>query len=82
MPGTVFPAEQADNLPLPEDYLIRGQIWSQWYFPQDWFAREHDEEDRYLELASTIKSRTERVLHLGYHLATVSSSCSCPMCFY
>ncbi|KAF2676676.1 hypothetical protein K458DRAFT_396712 [Lentithecium fluviatile CBS 122367] len=68
--GTVFPTEQVDNLPLPEDYLIRGQIWSQWYFPDNWFAREHDEEDRYLELASTIKSRTERVLHLGHHLAT------------
>jgi hypothetical protein len=77
MPGTIFPTEQADNLPLPEDYLIRGQIWSQWYFPQDWFAREHDEEDRYLELASTIKSRTERVLHLGHHLTTVSSSYIC-----
>jgi hypothetical protein len=73
MPGTVFPTEQADNLPLPEDYLIRGQIWCQYYFPESWFAREHDEEDRYLELASTIKARTERVLHLGQHLATVSA---------
>lgn len=72
MPGAVFPADQADNLPLPEDYLMRGQIWSQSYFPENWFAREHDEEDRYLELASTIKSRTERVLHLGYRLSTVS----------
>jgi hypothetical protein len=69
-PGSIFPAERADNLPLPEDYQIRGQIWSQWYFPENWFAREHDEEDRYLELASTIKSRTERILHLGYHLST------------
>ncbi|PSN74078.1 hypothetical protein BS50DRAFT_627446 [Corynespora cassiicola Philippines] len=71
MPGNVFPTDQVDNLPLPEDYLIRGQMWSQWYFPVDWFAREHDEEDRYLELASTIKSRTERILHLGYELSTL-----------
>jgi hypothetical protein len=70
MPGPVFPTDQTDAQPLPEDYLIRGQIWSQWYFPEDWFAREHDEEERYLELASTIKSRTERILHLGYHVAT------------
>ncbi|KAF1961918.1 hypothetical protein CC80DRAFT_199924 [Byssothecium circinans] len=70
MPGNVFPTNQADDLPLPEDYLMRGQIWSQWFFPETWFAREHDEEDRYLELASTIKARTERVLHLGYHLST------------
>ncbi|KAL5423574.1 hypothetical protein PMIN04_003839 [Paraphaeosphaeria minitans] len=70
LPGPVFPADQADSLPLPEDYLIRGQIWSQWYFPEGWFKREHDEEDRSLELASTVKLRTDRVLHLGYELAT------------
>jgi hypothetical protein len=73
LPGPVFPSEQADNLPLPEDYQIRGQLWSQWYFPENWFSREHDEEDRYLELASTIKARTERILHLGYHISTVGS---------
>ncbi|KAF2715133.1 hypothetical protein K504DRAFT_367840 [Pleomassaria siparia CBS 279.74] len=70
MSSPVFPSDRADNLPLPEDYLIRGQTWSQWYFPENWFMREHDEEDRYLELASTINSRTERILHLGYHLST------------
>ncbi|KAF2864714.1 hypothetical protein BDV95DRAFT_508584 [Massariosphaeria phaeospora] len=70
MPGPVFPIDQSDNLPLPEDYLVRGQLWSQWYFPKSWFAREHDEEDRYLELASTIRSRTERILHLGYQIST------------
>ncbi|KAL5371330.1 hypothetical protein DPSP01_014338 [Paraphaeosphaeria sporulosa] len=70
LPGPIFPADRADSLPLPEDYLIRGQIWSQWYFPEEWFKREHDE-DRSLELASTVKLRTERVLQLGYALATV-----------
>jgi hypothetical protein len=74
MTAPVFPVDRSDNLPLPEDYLMRGQIWSQRYFPENWFMREHDEEDRYLELASTIKSRTERILHLGYHLSTVSHS--------
>ncbi|KAJ4298131.1 hypothetical protein N0V90_006030 [Kalmusia sp. IMI 367209] len=72
LPGPVFPTDQADSLPLPEDYLIRGQIWSQWYFPEDWFNREHDEEDRQMELASTVRLRTERVLRLGFELATVS----------
>ncbi|CAI6334507.1 unnamed protein product [Periconia digitata] len=70
MSGAVFPTDQVDALPLPEDYHVRGQIWSQWYFPETWFAREHDEEDRYLELASTSRARTERVLHLGYRLST------------
>ncbi|CAO2651489.1 Nn.00g040590.m01.CDS01 [Neocucurbitaria sp. VM-36] len=71
----VFPedGERADELPLPEDYLVRGLIWAHEYFPKKWFEREHDEEERYLELASTVKSRMERVLRLGYQLST----CNC-----
>ncbi|KAL5370761.1 hypothetical protein PMIN04_013144 [Paraphaeosphaeria minitans] len=66
--GPVFPEDQADSLPLPENFF-RGQIWSQWYLPDGWFEREHDEQDRSQEFASTVKLRTERVLHLGYELA-------------
>jgi hypothetical protein len=71
----VFPSdgERSDELPLPEDYLVRGLIWAHDYFPKKWFEREHDEEERYLELASTVKSRMERVLRLGHKLSTVSS---------
>lgn len=67
----VFPGvgERTDELPLPEDYLVRGLIWAQAYFPKKWFEREHDEEERYLELASTVKCRIERVLRLGFQLA-------------
>jgi hypothetical protein len=70
----VFPndGERSDELPLPEDYLVRGLIWAHNYFPKKWFEREHDEEERYLELASTVKSRMERVLRLGHKLASVS----------
>jgi hypothetical protein len=59
----VFPAqgERGDELPLPEDYLVRGLIWSQDYFPKKWFEREHDEEERYLELASTVKNRVSNI---------------------
>lgn len=68
----VFPGdgERGDELPLPEDYLVRGLIWAQDYFPTKWFEREHDEEERYLELPSTVKSRMERVLRLGFQLST------------
>jgi hypothetical protein len=70
---TVFPndGERSDELPLPEDYLVRGLIWAHNYFPKKWFEREHDEEERYLELASTVKSRMGRVLRLGHKLSTV-----------
>lgn len=73
---SIFPddheARERDELPLPEDWLIRGLVWSQEYLPTNWLERERDEEERYLELASTAKSRTERVLRLGYRLSTVS----------
>jgi hypothetical protein len=71
----VFPndGEKSDELPLPEDYLIRGLIWAHHYFPKKWFEREHDEEERYLEMASTVKSRMQRVLRLGHKLSTVSA---------
>jgi hypothetical protein len=70
----VFPGEgeRCDELPLPEDYLVRGLIWADDYLPKTWFEREHDEEERYLELASTVKNRMERVLRLGYSIAKVS----------
>jgi hypothetical protein len=75
----IFPIrdERSDELPLPEDYLIRGSIWVHDHFPKTWFKKVHDEEERYLELASTAKSRTERVLRLGYELCLVrSTSCA------
>jgi hypothetical protein len=72
----VFPndGERTDELPLPEDYLIRGFIWAHERFPKKWFKGEQDEEERYLELASTVKNRIERVLRLGHLLCSVSVS--------
>jgi hypothetical protein len=69
--GDLFPAdgERPDELPLPEDYLSRGLIWTHGYFPKYWFDRERDEEERYLEPASTVRNRINRVLRLGYALA-------------
>ncbi|OSS48215.1 hypothetical protein B5807_07842 [Epicoccum nigrum] len=70
----VFPSEgdqqREDELPLPEDHMIRGLIWAEEYIPAKWLERERDKEDRYLELASTARGRVERVLRLGYQLAT------------
>jgi hypothetical protein len=79
----VFPkeGERSDELPLPEDYLVQGLIWAHNYFPEKWFEREHDEEERYLELASTVKSRMERVLRLGHKLSTVCVLPAFPVSF-
>ena len=76
--SNMFPGEgeREDELPLPEDYLVRGLIWAHDYFPKNWFRREHDEEERYLELASTVKNRMERVLRLGFRLSKVRPLCA------
>ena len=50
---------------LPEDYLIYRQVWSQSYFPKQWFSSKHDKEKYSLKLTSTIKLRTERILYLN-----------------
>jgi hypothetical protein len=68
-----FPQSQdRDRRPLPEDYLIQGQIWSEIYFPSDWFNVSIDEEERSLELASTGKTRVDRMIWLGCEIAKVA----------
>jgi hypothetical protein len=65
--------QQGDARPLPEDHLIRGQVWSQNYFPGDWFKEsEVDDEERSIEHASTVRVRGERVLWNAFRLASVS----------
>jgi hypothetical protein len=65
-------AEKGDSIPLPEDHLIRGQVWSQDYFPADLFKSSgSDDEEKNIEHASTVRMRAERVLNLGYRLAHV-----------
>jgi hypothetical protein len=66
--------EKGDTIPLPEDYLIRGQVWSQDYFPTDLFkSSDSDDEEKNIEHASTVRMRQDRVLNLGYQLAQVCS---------
>ena len=61
-----------DDKPLPEDYLIKGQIWCQDYFPDGWFENAGlDEEERKVERSSTAKSRIHRVLSVHRLLETV-----------
>jgi hypothetical protein len=73
----IFPTggknNRGDELPLPEDYMIRGLIWAPVYFTANWFEEEIDEEEKYLEPASTTRTRTERILRLGLRLSSVSA---------
>lgn len=67
----VFPGQGSDR-PLPEDFVVRGQMYSLWYYPRAWFEdAQVDEEERLLELPSTAASRVERILWLGIRIASV-----------
>ncbi|KAI9878115.1 MAG: hypothetical protein M1830_001832 [Pleopsidium flavum] len=63
--------EKGVGRPLPEDFAIRGQIWSQGYFPDGWFENAMvDDEERSLELPSMAAPRVERILWLGVRIAS------------
>jgi hypothetical protein len=58
---------------LPEDFIMRGLVWAQNYFPRDFFnGQVVDEDERNLELPSHLAAREERCLWLGAQLASVS----------
>jgi hypothetical protein len=64
--------EPGDVGPLPEDYLLRGQIWTQALFPDDWWKDgEIDPEEKSIEHASTVRKRGERVLNHMFRLASL-----------
>lgn len=71
--GNTFPKpEEGVGRPLPEDFIIRGQMYSQGYFPETWFADAMiDDEERVLELPSMAETRAERILWLGFRLVSV-----------
>ena len=59
--------------PLPEDFVMRGQLWSEFYFPETWFTDAAvDDEERALELPSMAAPRLERILWLGYQIAALN----------
>ena len=70
-----FPQPEGVGRPLPEDFVIRGQYYSQWYFPNTWFTdTKIDDEERALELPSMAAHRMERILWLGMRIASVCVS--------
>lgn len=61
--------------PLPEDFLIRSQLYTQRYYPEKWFTHAgSDDEERLLELPSMGVTRVERVLWLGLRIAVAGRS--------
>ncbi|KAL3418918.1 telomerase-binding protein EST1A protein [Phlyctema vagabunda] len=68
--GDAFPLPEKDEVrPFPEDFAIRGLLWTDNYFPADWFNSKIDEEEKYHERPSMTAQRKERILWLAYKLA-------------
>ncbi|SPN99845.1 uncharacterized protein DNG_02697 [Cephalotrichum gorgonifer] len=56
--------------PLPEDFMMRGLIWTTRYHPEKWIEdAKVDDEDKSFELASMAEQRKDRILWLGYQIA-------------
>ena len=64
--------EDGPGRPLPEDFVMRGQLYSQWYFPETWFADAMiDDDERTLDLPSMAEPRADRLFWLGHRIASV-----------
>lgn len=62
---------------MPEDFVMRGQLYTQWYYPINWFVDPViDDDERTLDLPSMVLPRIERILWLGVRIASVG------MCAY
>ena len=64
------PLDDVIGRPLPEDFLMRGQIFVEGYFPTTWFSdADVDDEERVLELPSMSAPRLERILNNAHSIA-------------
>lgn len=61
-----------DFRPFPEDFALRGFLWTENYFPTDWFTHKRiNEEEKHHERSSMTDERKERILWLGCRIAKV-----------
>ena len=66
--------KQDSGAPLAEDFVLRGQMYTQSYFPQHWFTDTMDDDDeRTLDPPSMVEPREKRILWLGFQIASVCS---------
>ncbi|KAG7408569.1 Telomerase-binding protein EST1A [Fusarium oxysporum f. sp. rapae] len=68
-----FRLPEKDQLPqpLPEDFAMRGLVYAEDYYPNGWFSNDKiDEDEKYFELPSVSEERKERILSLGYRIAS------------
>jgi hypothetical protein len=70
-----FPLPEKDDIyPFPEDYAMRGLLYTEELYPGKWFLSEKmDEEEKNHELPSMVEQRRERILWLGRRITDAGS---------
>ena len=69
--------EEGPGRPLPEDFVMRGQLYSQGYHPETWFTDAMiDDDERSLDLPSMAEPRADRLFWLGHNIASVGLTAS------
>ncbi|KAI1077529.1 hypothetical protein F5B20DRAFT_583235 [Whalleya microplaca] len=64
------PDKEPSLRPLPEDFAMKGLVFVDKYFPNDWFSNDKvDDDEKYFEVASMTDERKERILWLGCRIA-------------
>ncbi|KAI7287274.1 hypothetical protein KC345_g609 [Hortaea werneckii] len=73
--GSFYPAEKSlGRRPLlPEDFTMRGLVWSYFAYDSRMFDHCDDPNERFVESSSTVEVRRERVLYYGLRLAFETS---------
>ncbi|KAJ9133182.1 hypothetical protein NKR23_g10896 [Pleurostoma richardsiae] len=60
--------DTGDRRPLPEDWALRGLLWTDRLFPSDYFDEKVEEENKAFEVPSMTDDRKRRVIYLAHHL--------------
>jgi hypothetical protein len=75
--GDIEPFPDDCKRPLPEDYVLRGLVWTHDYFPGTWFDVQVDLGERFLEKSTFQTLRVQRILWLGKKLSAVRMPYRC-----
>lgn len=69
--------KQKSDWSLSENFVVRDQMYSSWYYFKAWFENANiDEEKRLLKLSFTTASRVKRILWLEICIASIRSTFS------
>ncbi|KAK4561660.1 hypothetical protein LTR86_004339 [Recurvomyces mirabilis] len=69
----VWPEKAGVSKPLPEDWIIRGLVWSFWEFCPGWFTLDEDEEWSRSMDAAGAEARAMRPLYYGLRIVHQTS---------